>query len=292
MEIVMNKKVLAAIIVLLLAGMGWLAYSLMQEKQANKDMEELAALDKQEMEKEYQDFALQYGEMKTHTKNHSIIAQRTEQQERTQKLLEELKKTHTKDVAEITRLKKELATVRAVLRSYVIQIDSLNRLNQNLMDENDRVRSELAESNQQNQQLESQRATLSEKVAIASQLDATNIRLTPLKKSGKAAKHMKDAKTIDVSFVITKNVTATNGSRNVYVRVTTPEGEVLNGGGTFEYSGKQLAWSMKKAIEYTGEETALTLYWTVNEYLGGGQYNVSIFCDGQAIGSRNFNFDK
>ena len=292
MEIVMNKKVLAAIIVLLLAGMGWLAYSLMQEKQANKDMEELAALDKQEMEKEYQDFALQYGEMKTYNKNDSIIAQLTEEQERTQKLLEELKKTHTKDVAEITRLKKELATVRAVLRSYVIQIDSLNRLNQNLMDENDRVRSELAESNQQNQQLESQRATLSEKVAIASQLDATNIRLTPLKKSGKAAKHMKDAKTIDVSFVITKNVTATNGSRNVYVRVTTPEGEVLNGGGTFEYSGKQLAWSMKKAIEYTGEETALTLYWTVNEYLGGGQYNVSIFCDGQAIGSRNFNFDK
>ena len=288
----MNKKVLAAIIVLLLAGMGWLAYSLMQEKQANKDMEELAALDKQEMEKEYQDFALQYDEMKTYIKNDSIIAQLTEEQERTQKLLEELKNTHAKDVAEITRLKKELATVRAVLRSYVIQIDSLNRLNQNLMDENDRVRSELAESNQQNQQLETQRATLSEKVAIASQLDATNIRLTPLKKNSKAAKHMKDAKTLDVSFVITKNVTATNGSRNVYIRVTTPEGEVLNGGGTFEYSGKQLAWSMKKAIEYTGEETPLTLYWTVNEYLGGGQYNVSIFCDGQAIGSRNFNFEK
>ena len=112
----MNKKVLAAIIVLLLAGMGWLAYSLMQEKQANKDMEELAALDKQEMEKEYQDFALQYDEMKTYIKNDSIIAQLTEEQERTQKLLEELKNTHAKDVAEITRLKKELATVRAVLR--------------------------------------------------------------------------------------------------------------------------------------------------------------------------------
>ena len=292
MKIVMNKKVLAAIIVLLLAGMGWLAYSLMQEKQANKDMEELAALDKQEMEKQYQEFALQYDEMKTYIKNDSIIAQLTEEQERTQKLLDELKRTHAKDVAEITRLKKELATVRAVLRSYVIQIDSLNRLNQDLMDENSRVRSELAESNQQNQQLESQRATLSEKVAIASQLDATNIRLTPLKKSGKAAKHMKDAKTIDVSFVITKNVTATNGTRNVYVRITTPEGEVLNGGGTFEYAGKQLVWSMKKAIEYTGEETPLTLYWTVNEYLGGGQYNVSIFCDGQAIASRNFSFEK
>ena len=210
----------------------------------------------------------------------------------TKKLLEELKRTHASDAAEITRLKKELATVRAVLRSYVIQIDSLNRLNQDLMTENDRVRTALEQSNQQNQTLTTEKASLSEKVAIAAQLDATNISLTPLKKNGKVAKKMKDAKSLGVSFVITKNVTANNGTRNVYVRVMTPEGEVLNGGGTFEYSGKQMAWSMKKSIEYTGEETPLTLYWTVNEYLGGGQYNVSIFCDGQAIGSRNFTFEK
>ena len=288
----MNKKVLVGVIVLLLAGMGWLGYDLMQQRQANKDMEELAALDKQEMEKEYQNFAAQYSEMKTFIKNDSIIAELTAEQARTQQQLEELKRTKANDAAEITRLKKELATVRAVLRSYVIQIDSLNRLNQNLMDENDRVRSELAQSNQQNQALTSEKASLSEKVAIAAQLDATNIQLTPLKKNGKAAKKMKDAKTLGVSFIVTKNVTASNGVRTFYVRVMTPEGDVLNGGGTFDYSGKQLAWSMKKDVEYTGEETTLTLYWTVNEYLGGGQYNVSIFCDGQAIGSRNFTYEK
>ena len=288
----MDKKVLIVVILLLLAGMAWLGYSLMQEKQTNQDMQELAELDKQEMEKEYQNFALQYSEMKTYIKNDSIIAELTQEQERTQKLLEELKRTHASDAAEITRLKKELASVRAVLRSYVLQIDSLNRLNQDLMTENDRVRSELAQSNQQNQTLASEKESLSEKVAIAAQLDATNISLTPLSKKGKPEKYMKHAKSLAVSFAITKNVTASNGTRSVFVRLTTPEGEVLNGGGTFEYSGKQLTWSMKKDVEYTGEETALTLYWTVNEYLGGGQYNVSIFCDGQAIGSRNFMFNK
>jgi len=291
----MNKKVLSVVIavfVLLLAGIGYLGYSLMQEKQANQDMQELAALDKQEMEKEYQDFAAQYSEMKTFIKNDSIIAELTAEQERTQKLLEELKRTHASDAAEITRLKKELATVRAVLRSYVIQIDSLNRLNQDLMDENDRVRNQLAESTQQNQELSSQKASLSEKVAIAAQLDATGITLTPLDKKGKAEKKIAKARTLAVGFTITKNVTASNGTRNVYVRITTPEGETLHGGGTFEYAGKQLAWSMMKAVEYTGEETSLTLYWPVNEYLGGGQYNVSIFCDGQAIGSRTFTFTK
>ena len=288
----MDKKVFIGIIVVLLAALGWLGYSLMQEKQTNQDMQELAELDKQEMEKEYQNFALQYSEMKNYIKNDSIIAELTQEQERTQKLLEELKRTHASDAAEITRLKKELATVRAVLRSYVLQIDSLNRLNQDLMTEKDRVRSELSQSTKQNQALTSEKASLSEKVAIAAQLDATNISLTPLSKKGKTEKYMKNAKTLAVSFAITKNVTASNGTRSVYVRVTTPEGEVLNGGGTFEYSGKQLAWSMKKDVEYTGEETALTLYWTVNEYLGGGQYNVSIFCDGQAIGSRNFTYNK
>ncbi|MBR2150327.1 MAG: hypothetical protein IKH01_14350 [Prevotella sp.] len=288
----MSKKIFVGVVILLLAGIAFLGYSLLQEKQANKDMQELAALDKQEMEKEYQNFAAQYSEMKTYIKNDSLVEQLTAEQERTQKLLEELKRTHASDAAEITRLKKELATVRAVLRSYVIQIDSLNRLNQNLMDENDRVRSELEQSNQQNQTLSSEKASLSEKVAIAAQLDATNITLLPLNKKGKAEKYMKSAKTVAVSFTITKNVTASNGVRSVYVRLMTPEGEVLDGGGTFTYAGKQLAWSMKKDIEYTGEEIAETLYWTVGEYLGGGQYNVSIFCDGQAIGSKNFTFNK
>ena len=286
------KKILVILVVLLLCVMGWLVYSLMQERQANHDMQELAELDKEEMEKEYQNFAAQYSEMKTFIKNDSIIEQLTAEQERTQKLLEELKRTHASDAAEITRLKKELATVRAVLRSYVIQIDSLNRVNQTLQDENERVRSELAESHQHNQELTSQKASLSEKVAIAAQLDATNILLTPLKKNGKTAKEMRDARKLSVSFIVTKNVTASNGVRAFYVRITTPEGEVLNGGGTFAYSGKQLAWSMKKEAEYSGEELPITLYWDVNEFLSGGQYNVSVFCDGQAIGSRNFSFNK
>ena len=291
----MKKALIAAVVVVILAMAGIMVYLLLNNRnleQEKMEMLELAELDKQEMENDYERLTLQYTEMMNSINNDSIIAQLTQEQMRTQKLLEELKRTHASDAAEITRLKKELATVRAVLRSYVLQIDSLNRLNQDLMTENDRVRTALEQSNQQNQTLTSEKASLSEKVAIAAQLDATNIALTPLSKKGKTEKYMKHAKTLAVSFAITKNVTASNGVRTVYVRVTTPEGEVLNGGGTFEYSGKQLAWSMKKDVEYTGEETALTLYWTVNEYLGGGTYNVSIFCDGQAIGSKSFTFEK
>ncbi len=291
----MNKKVIAplvAVIVALVLGVVCLAYSLSEEKQANSDMRELAMLEKQEMENEYQQFADQYSEMKTRINNDSIVAQLTREQLRTQQLLEELRKTKADDAAEITRLKRELATVRAVLRSYVLQIDSLNQLNQALMSENSRVRSELEISNQQNQELASSNMSLSEKVAIASQLNATNISLTPLTKKGKDNKHMKKARTLSVTFTLARNVTAANGTRDVYARITTPQGEVLDGGGTFDFEKRQLAYSMKKTLDYSGEETAVTMYWTVNETLTGGSYNVSIFADGNMIGARNFTFEK
>ena len=288
-----NKKIvlpLVAVIVLLVAGVVYLGYSLSQEKQVNKDMQELAVLEKQEMENEYQQFADQYSEMKTRINNDSIVAQLNREQQRTQQLLEELRKTKADDAAEITRLKKELATVRAVLRSYVLQIDSLNQLN--AMDENNRVRSELEMTNQQNMALASSNMTLSEKVAIASQLNATNISLTPLNKKNKNNKTMKKARTLLVAFNIARNVTAANGTREIFIRVTNPMGEVLNGGGSFTYENRQLAYTMKRTIDYSGEETSITATWTVNETLPGGSYNVSIFADGNMIGSRNFTFEK
>lgn len=291
----MDKKILTpliAVIALLVIGIAYLAYSLNAERQVSQDMKELAALEKTEMENEYQEFANQYSEMKTRINNDSIVAQLTREQQRTQQLLEELKRTKADDAAEITRLKKELATVRAVLRSYVLQIDSLNRLNVALRDENDRVRSELEQSNLQNQELASNNMSLSEKVAIASQLNATNINLTPLNKKGKDNKHMKKAKNLGVTFIIARNVTAKGGNRDVYVRITTPQGEVVNGGGTFAYENKQMVYSMKKTIEFTGEEMSIAMFWPVIEALTGGTYNVSIFTDGNMIGSKNFTFEK
>jgi myosin heavy subunit len=212
---------------------------------------------------------------------------------KTQKLLEELKKVKADDAREITRLKKELATVRAVLRSYIIQVDSLNRLNESLKQENSRVNAELDKRNTQIAGLSSEKASLSEKVAIAAQLDATNIQMILLDKKDKAMKKpkLKDTKKIQVNFTITKNVTASNGNRTIYVRIQNPGGNTLGGGGTFPYENRNLECSMKKTIEYTGEEVNMATYWNVTQMLEAGQYRVSIFADGNMIGSRTFNFE-
>ena len=290
----MNKKILIPLIVLVVAlcgGIGWLFFSLQEQKQANQEMLELVELDKKEMENEYARSALQYSEMKTMITNDSIVEQLTQEQQKTQQLLEELKRVKATDAREIARLKKELESVRAVLREYVIQIDSLNRLNENLMAENSRVNAELEERTAQVAGLSSEKATLSEKVAIASQLDAAGIQLQLLNKRGKNTKKLKDCKQMQVDFAITKYVNAPIGHRTIYVRIQNPGGNALGGGGTFAYENRQLECSAHKTIEYTGEETHVTVYWDVTQMLEAGDYRVSIFPDGNMIGSRTFSFN-
>lgn len=287
----MNKKVLIPIIIvglLLVAGIAYLAVSLNKQKEENRAMQELAEMDKKEMENEYQQFARQYSEMKTQINNDSIVAQLTAEQEKTQQLLEELRRTKSNDAREISRLKKELATVRAVLRSYVLEIDSLNRLNQNLKDENNRMRGQYEEATRQIEGLNTEKASLSEKVAIAAQLDAIGINLTLKDKKSKTTEKLKKAKALQVNFSIAKNVTAPSGMKTVYVRVTSPTGAVLGGGGTFSYENRNLECSMKKTIEYTGNETPMTLFWNIEQSMVEGTYKVSIFADGNMIGSKNF----
>jgi len=242
------------------------------------------------MENEYEQLTLQYGEMMTQINNDSIIAQLTREQMRTQQLLDTLRQVRANDAREIARLKRELATVQAVLRSYIRQVDSLNQINQSLIAENQQIRGRLDESQRQNEDLQQERERLTERVIIAAQLDATAISMTILNKRNKVAKKMKDCKTIQVSFNISRNVTAENGTRTIYMVIQTPAGTVLDGGGTFPYESTQLTYSMKKVIEYSGEETPVVAYWQVSEYLEGGEYRVSIFADGNLIGSRSFTF--
>ena len=301
----MNKKVitaLSAIIVLLIAGLIYLAYNLSEQTQINRDMEELATLDKQEMEGEYRQFADQYSEMKTRINNDSIIAQLTREQERTEQLLQVLKKTKATDAAEITRLKKELASVRAVLRSYVLEIDSLNRLNQALQDENSQMRTELEESNQQNQALTNDNASLSQKVAIAAQLNAVNIDIMMIVKAALSSKTKERTKhphkiggstnEMKVRFVLSRNVTASNGMRKIYVRILTPTGSVLNVSGQCPFEDKEVAYTAMKAIEYTGEETPMEMFVAKKETLIPGDYRVQVIADGHEIGARTIELEK
>ena len=287
----MNKKTLyalLAVVAVLICGMAYLIYSLNKSNEENKQMLELAEMDKREMENEYEQFAMQYNEMKMQINNDSLVAQLEQEQKRTEELLEELKRVKSSDAAEIMRLKKELATLREVLRSYVLQIDSLNRMNEALAQENSNLKTQNQQAQQHISNLSSENETLSDKVAIASQLDATGIYAEGRNKKGKAAKKIKDVKKFVIGFNIARNVTTETGIRSLYVRITTPTGDILSKGGTFAYENRQLEYSIRKDIEYTGEEEKVTMYSDVTEFLEAGTYKLFVFCDNQMIGQTSF----
>ena len=284
-----NKK-LIIIIILLIVIIGGVSFFAFYQVQENKEMTELFAIEKEEMENEYTTYATQYDELQVQINNDSLREKLASEQLRTQRLLEELRQVKTSNAAEIMRLKKELKTVRAVLRSYVIQIDSLNKINEALTTENKEVKKKYSEATRQINTLAKEKKSLNEKVTLAAQLDATNIIVQPKNKRGKNAKKIKDTKKIAVSFTLVKNITAQTGERTLYIRIAKPDNEVLskNASDTFSYENRSLAYSIKKYIEYTGEEQTVTVYWDVEEYLPAGTYNVYIFADGTMIGQQSF----
>lgn len=284
-----NKKlvIIIAVLVVVIAVVGFLAFN---ESRKNKEMSELFAVEKQEMENEYSTFATQYDELQVQINNDSLKEKLESEKLKTQRLLEELRQIKTTNAAEIMRLKKELRTVRAVLRSYVMQIDSLNKINEALTKENVEVKNKYSQATAQISNLSAEKKSLNEKVTLAAQLDATNISVLPTNKRGKKAKKVKDVKKLAISFTIVKNITATTGNKTIYVRIAKPDNEILtkSSANTFAYEDRNIGYSIKKYIEYTGEEQQVTVYWDVEEFLPAGTYHVYLFADGNMIGQNDF----
>ena len=261
-----------ALIGVLIVGLAIVSFLLFRSHSANQEMQQLFEVEKEEMENEYSNFANQYDELQIKINNDSLYQKLEQEKLKTQRLLEELRQVKSSNAAEIMRLRKELKTVRAVMRTYIIQIDSLNRINQQLTSENQSVKKKYNEATQQISSLSEEKKTLNEKVTLASQLDATHITVTPTNKRGKKTDRIKRITRLDISFTVVKNITAETGQRTLYVRITKPNQEVLtkSAANTFPYENRNIAYSIKKYIEYTGEEQTVTVYWDVEEFLAAG----------------------
>ncbi len=197
------------------------------------------------------------------------------------------------NATEIRRLKKELASLRKVMIGYINQIDSLNRLTAQQKEIIADVTKKYNAASRQISNLSEEKKNLAKTVTLAAQLDATNISVQATNKRGKTAKKVKDIVKLKINFSIVKNITAETGERTLYVRITKPDNDVLtkNPQNTFPYENRELVYSIKKYIEYNGEEQAVTVYWDVEEYLYAGTYRVDIFADGTLIGSQSFSLN-
>ncbi len=287
-------KWFVALILIMLVGLGVAVYHILQKDAQIEDLEQQSDLSKKQLEDEYESLSVQYEGFKFSVKNDSLLQKLENEQTKVQRLMEELKATKASNRAEIGRLTKELASLRKILKSYVIQIDSLNRTNERLVKENTEITNKYKETNKTLDQVRQEKESLNEKVTLASKLDATGISIRAVNKKGKDQKKIDKVEQIVVAFTITKNITAQPGERTIYVRIMKPDDDVLvkTRANVFTYENKEINYSMKRIVEYGGEETPVTLYWIVEEYLQPGTYRADIFADGSRIGSRSITIEK
>lgn len=291
-EINRISLLIVAVIVLVLIA-GGAGYYIYHQQQQMSDLVESFDLEKQSLEDEYNELSLQYEGYKFSVGNDSLVALLSTEQAKVQRLLEELRTVKATNAKEITRLKKELATLRKIMRNYVMQIDSLNRINEALKEENKQVVKKYKQASTTAATLKKEKEKLTERVTMASRLDASGITVTPVNARGKLAKRIKRMTQLVVSFNIAKNITAPVGEKEIFVRIMKPDDDVLvkSRGDMFSFEGKDINYSMKKLIEYEGEEVAVTMYWDIEEFLSPGTYRVDIFADGNHIGRKSFSLE-
>ncbi|MBO4986689.1 MAG: hypothetical protein J6C48_02835, partial [Paludibacteraceae bacterium] len=259
-----------AIVSLLLVWMN------LQQKTEMKEMVELMEFEKEQLEDEYEELAIQFDGYQTQDiRNDSLVELLSQEKQRVQDLLEELRITKVTNARRIAELKKELATVRQVMVSYVHQIDSLDRTNKRLVAENQQVKQQYQEVARQAQQLEEERTQLAEVVSRASMLEITHFQMIPLNKRDRKTSIYNQIQKLQFDYTVGRNITNKPGMKTLYMRITRPDGEVMQKSidDVFRFENSDIAYSVSKDFEYAGEEISGSLYWLVEEILQIGWYN-------------------
>lgn len=291
----MKKSVIIPVIVVLVLGIAALVYLNLRQRQEMGEMVEQMEFEKEQLEDEYEELAIQFdGYQSPDIHNDSLVELLSQEQQRVQDLLEELRITKATNARRISELKKELATVRQIMVGYVHQIDSLDRLNQQLVTENQQVKQQYQEVSRQAQQLEAERTRLTEVVSRASMLEITDFHMTTLNKRDRKTSIYSQIQKLQFDYTVGRNITSQPGMKTIYLRITRPDGEVMQKSpdDTFLFENSHIAYSVSNEFEYAGEDISGMMYWAVEEILQIGIYNADFFIDGDLIGSFPFQIKK
>lgn len=301
----MNKKYflwVAAALILLLVGA--IVFSVVQVTSLKKEVnvaraenEQLQLTNEQlTLSNEYDainsEFS-RYENQAVQLQNDTILAKYTAAKNKVEQLIKELNSEKTKSSKRIKELQDEISTLRALLRHYIAQVDSLGRENAGLKAENAEMRNRNEQLSTQVAEVSRKNETLNERMTLAEKLNVTGVTLSALKGNGKNEKNITKAKQLKVTFTIPQNNSTPSGAKTIYLRITSPEGSLLGNAGSFPFEGGSVPCTAKKTIEYGGQEiSGITIYWDVNTTLTPGDYTVELFADNYRLTSRHFTMKK
>ncbi len=259
---------------------------------------EYSKTEKDAVTNELEDLLKEYEDIQT--SNDTLNAKLTAEKQRIEELLEELKNVKASNYYVVAQYKAEIETLRAIMRSYIVQIDSLNTKNILLTEENTKIKDEyktvVGEKQHlinEKKELIGQKDSLENQVSIAAALKAVAINFQALNDRDKATTRISKTKKFQICFNLTENSITKTGDKYVYIRITKPTGEILknSNSGLFNFGGTDIMYSARKQITYDGKETNVCIYYVNSEELLIGKYTVYIFLDGNQIGDLTLKLD-
>lgn len=281
------SMVLVVLVIVLALGVIVLGYKYYTESQRlGQTTEEKSILEdvKSDLEKQLRDMIVEYDSLKTN--NDSLDGLLVKEQDKIKNLL----RMQASDAEKIRKYKDELETLRKVMRSYIVQIDSLNTQNRFLSEENLQVKQQLTVAETQNVNLSKEKEMLNTQVQLAKVLSAKNISVEPQNKGGKENSKVSKVAKIKVCFTVRENSVSAAGSKDMYLRIIRPDEVVLPAGNgeTFDLKGEQVIYSAKRQLEYENKDIDMCIFWDKNADLIAGTYTVILYSEGYEIGSSTF----
>lgn len=233
------------------------------------------------------------------TSDKKIQAELDEKKEQIAQLLIEAEK-HKNDAYFISKLKKESETLRKIMQGYVRTIDSLGTLNKTLLTENVKVRTQYLSEQEKSSQLIREKDDLQGVINAGSILRATGTTATgvSIRSGGKRESTTSRARKVDkikVELTISANSIAKKGTRDVFLRIITPDGKelarALDDANSFSFKGSRGFFCARQSIDYTNNEIPLVLYAENKAGYLPGKYIVEVYCEQSAIGQTTLELD-
>ena len=217
----------------------------------------------------------------------SINMQLDSSREEVSQLIERIKKTEATNRTKIRQYEKELGTLRSIMRNYIVQIDSLNTLNQKLTADAAAARKEAAESRRQNEELNKAVETLSGQVAAGAVIKGRGIRLDAYNASNRVTDRSSRVVRLMATLSLVENELAEKGPVRVYIQVKDPDGALLTNSSSKEFllDGQPMMSSASREVDYQGSEVELSIYLNdIPDYVKG-IYTVEAFTEKGSLGT-------
>ena len=246
--------------------------------------------EKDSIKMELTDLVVRYDSLST--ENDTINEQLFLAQTKVKDLLLEIDQTKKISIQKINSYQKEVTTLRGIMRDFVVQIDSLNRRNQELMAENLEVKEQYKRVESEKEQLSQEKDQLEQNLKRAAVLQVRDFFVEALNSRDKDTKFAKRTEKLRIYFVITENVTTRRGPKNIYARIMRPDQLLMSKSenNLFQFEDLKIQYSAMREVVYEGHDLPVAIFWdnTNEPELMTGKYTVDLFADGRNIGTTTF----